>query len=209
MRSRCVNKPYSKTTDFGWIKGYPLNKNGVPGAPPKPGPGYGFHTGVDYVTADRKIKAPQDSTVTARGYDSVNGNYLVLQTGNIRDWFAHIAAYTVVVGDIVKKDQHIAYMGATGAATGIHVHHSVRKNGVLVDAEKLIKEVEMPTEKDVKDFFALLKGVPGQTGVPTKEQIASYTKKPWQELAANIAKTIKNELGTDYKPVLEQLYRKV
>lgn len=140
MRRRCVNSPYTKSTDFGWVKDYPLNRDY--NAPGKPGADYGFHTGVDYVSTDRLIVAPMDSVVSAKGYDSVNGNYLVLEANGYRDWFSHIQEYKVTTGS-VKAGQALAVMGATGAATGVHVHHSLRVNGVLVDAEKYVTEVNM------------------------------------------------------------------
>jgi septal ring factor EnvC (AmiA/AmiB activator) len=121
MRRRCVNSPYQITTVYGNVPGYPLNN--------------GFHTGVDYISSDSLIVAPMDSVISATGYDSVNGNYLVLDSNGYRDWFSHIKEYKLKSGS-VKAGQVLAVMGATGAATGVHVHHSLRVNGVMVDPEK-------------------------------------------------------------------------
>lgn len=125
MRSRCVSSPYQITTVYGNVEGYPLNN--------------GFHTGVDYVS-DGRILSPMDSVVSATGYDSENGNYLVLEANGYRDWFSHIKTdgYLVSKGQTVKRGQHIAYQGRTGSASGVHVHHSLRVNGVMVDPEKHI-----------------------------------------------------------------------
>lgn len=128
MRQRSVNAPYTITTVFGNVEGYPLNN--------------GFHTGVDYVSSDDLIVAPQDSIVTALGYDKTNGNYLVLEKDGYRDWFSHTSKYLVKKGDSVVRGQPIAVQGDTGSADGVHNHHSLRVNGVLVDPEQHISKGE-------------------------------------------------------------------
>lgn len=124
MRIRCVDVGYRLTLTFGYHKGYPLNN--------------GYHYGTDYVHENRNIVAPQDGKVTSRGYNKTSGNYLVVEGNGFRDYFAHLEAYKVNVGDTVKMGDSIAVMGNTGYSTGTHVHHSVRKDGVLVDAEEYI-----------------------------------------------------------------------
>lgn len=138
MRSRCVSAPYTIKTVYGNVEGYPLNN--------------GFHTGVDYIS-DGRILAPMDATVTAISKTVNDGNYLVLEAPGYRDWFSHIkeGGYKVSVGQQVKRGQHVADQGATGFATGVHVHHSLRKNGVMVDPElNITKEGEdMATNAEI------------------------------------------------------------
>jgi hypothetical protein len=152
MRSRCVSSPYTITTEFGWVEGYPLNKSYSTTIPkPNDGKDYGFHTGTDYIS-DGRILAPADSTVAGTGYDSVNGNYLILESLNHRDWFSHIKTdgFLVKTGETVKRGQHVAWQGRTGSATCVHVHHSLRKNGVMVDPELNITEEVMATDSLTK-----------------------------------------------------------
>jgi hypothetical protein len=140
MRQRSVNNPYRITTVFGNVPGYPLNN--------------GFHTGTDYVSDDKLIVAPMDSVVVAINYDDKNGNYLVLEKNGYRDWFSHIASYRVSVGQAVTKGQPLAVMGRTGQASGVHNHHSLRVNGVLVDPELYItKGNTMNTKERVQAVF--------------------------------------------------------
>jgi hypothetical protein len=146
-RRRCVNSPFRITTVYGNVPGYPLNN--------------GFHTGVDYVSNDSLIVAPMDSVISATGYDSVNGNYLVLDSNGYRDWFSHIKEYKLKSGS-VKAGQALAVMGATGAATGVHVHHSLRVNGVMVDPEKYITEVNMPVKTSISTARILGEGILGR-----------------------------------------------
>ena len=41
---------------------------------------------------------------------------------------------------IVKKGQIIGYVGATGRATGSHLHYEILANGQLLDPLKLLTE---------------------------------------------------------------------
>lgn len=178
MRARCVSSPYTISTPYGNVPGYPLNN--------------GFHTGTDYVS-DGRILAPMDSKVTATGYDSVNGNYLVLEAPGYRDWFAHIKAggYLVAVGQLVKRGQHIAWQGRTGSASGVHVHHSLRKNGVMVNPELHITEADMIGAEDIGPMRIVMSEVEGWNG--RKVHAGEYDKiiseawvgKPWETFITN------------------------
>lgn len=151
MRIRAVTSPYQITQKYGYDPTYPLNN--------------GNHYGTDYVTGDKKILAPQDAKVTAKGFDNTNGNYLVLEANGYRDWFSHLSSYSVGLGDTVKQGQVVGYMGKTGAATGTHLHHSLRVNGVMVDPEQHITGKEgnkmFPNNGDLDNFA-------GRTGWPGK-----------------------------------------
>ena len=47
--------------------------------------------------------------------------------------YAHTSENTVVVGQLVKKDDPIAKVGTSGRSTGPHLHFEVFKNGRHVD----------------------------------------------------------------------------
>lgn len=153
MRIRAVTGNYRISTDFGWVKGYPLHTDPNDPVIPLserakyPGPGYGWHTGKDYVSNNREVVAPQDSRVVSRGYDKTNGFYIVLESNGYRDWFSHLVGVSIKVniGEFVKQGQLLATMGNTGYASGVHLHHSLRLNGVLVDPELYIMEKRMIT----------------------------------------------------------------
>lgn len=194
MRNRCVSSPYTKTTPFGYVEGYPLNG--------------GFHTGVDYIS-DGRILSPMDSVVMAIGHDSTNGNYLVLESGGYRDWFSHIKTngYKVSKGQLVAIGQYIADQGETGAADGVHVHHSLRINGgPLVDAEQYITE-----GGDMQEEIDRLLGHITRREAEVKElkkevaRLLGHVKNREQEV-----KDLKKQLGTEYKPYAgEQLFTQV
>ncbi len=95
-----------------------------------------FHDGID-IKANRgtPVYAAQDGRVVyssrkIRGY----GNMIVVRhEGDFATVYAHHQKNLVRYGQAVKKGQLIAYVGATGKATGPHLHFEVRKNRMPVD----------------------------------------------------------------------------
>ena len=71
-------------------------------------------------------------TTYVPGYDY--GMYVVIDHGNgYQTLYAHCSAIYVSVGQVVNKGDCIAAVGATGWATGPHLHFEVRKDGVRID----------------------------------------------------------------------------
>jgi murein DD-endopeptidase MepM/ murein hydrolase activator NlpD len=44
-------------------------------------------------------------------------------------YYGHCSSLAVSVGDVVQQGDVIAYMGATGVASGVHVHFEYRPLG--------------------------------------------------------------------------------
>ena len=60
--------------------------------------------------------------------------YVVIDHGSgYQTLYAHCSAIYVSVGQVVNKGDCIAAVGATGWATGPHLHFEVRKDGVRID----------------------------------------------------------------------------
>jgi murein DD-endopeptidase MepM/ murein hydrolase activator NlpD len=164
-----VYNPYKLTQRFGYDPSYPYNG--------------GNHTGVDYTSPSLKIIAPQDSKVTVIARENASGNYLVLENGLYRDFFGHIkdGGYLVTVGQQVKQGQEIAIMGRTGEATGVHVHHGLRLNGILVDAEKYINGGQAMADKITPDVSKILQhGILARNAVAGRAySLDGSTGTPW------------------------------
>ena len=87
-----------------------------------------FHTGIDIRTpAGTPVLATASGMVVASQMHETYGNMVVIDHGNgFETLFAHNQELVVSVGDKVEKGDIIAYSGATGRATGNHVHYEVR-----------------------------------------------------------------------------------
>lgn len=90
------------------------------------------HNGVDLRNPKgTPIKVVDDGVVTFAGYKGSFGNLVKVSHGNgIETWYAHCSSILVGIGDVVRKGDQIATVGATGRATGYHLHFEVRKNGI-------------------------------------------------------------------------------
>ncbi len=94
-----------------------------------------MHTGVDFgAPYGASIHAAGGGTVILAHYSSGYGNCVVIDHGNgVTTLYGHCSALLVSAGDIVQQGQTIARVGATGMATGPHLHFEVRHNGVPVN----------------------------------------------------------------------------
>jgi murein DD-endopeptidase MepM/ murein hydrolase activator NlpD len=113
-------------------------------SPPLAGPptdGFGprgtrFHAGLDY-------PAPRGTPVAAAGAGVVTyagplpggwGKTVTVSHGaDVRTMYAHLSAVRVEVGARVEAGETVGLVGATGYATGPHLHFEVRVRGAAVD----------------------------------------------------------------------------
>ncbi len=89
------------------------------------------HRGLDFAGLDNSaILAVAPGVVTWSGRQRGYGNLIEIDHG--RGWvtrYGHNASNLVAPGDYVKPGQTIALMGATGRATGTHLHFEVLYRG--------------------------------------------------------------------------------
>ncbi len=104
-----------------------------------PAPGYvssGFgtrwgrlHAGID-IAGPGSVKAADNGRVIEAGWHGDYGNCVIIDHGNgLQTLYAHMSSVKVKVGDVVAQGKVIGVKGATGDATGVHLHFEVRKNG--------------------------------------------------------------------------------
>lgn len=94
-----------------------------------------FHEGVD-LGADygETVRAAAAGTIVAAGWDGGYGLKIDIDHGNgYHTWYAHLSHIDVSVGERVYKGETIAAVGATGFATGPHLHYQVMLDGRPID----------------------------------------------------------------------------
>jgi murein DD-endopeptidase MepM/ murein hydrolase activator NlpD len=106
-------------------------------ANPFGGGGYNYHLGTDIGAAcGVAIYAAHGGTVNYAGWNGVYGYFVRISHGSgVQTEYGHIQSGGVLVkvGQSVDVGQQIAKVGATGGATGCHLHYGVRINGVVTD----------------------------------------------------------------------------
>jgi len=96
-----------------------------------------FHSGVDIAAGGgAPVVAPADGIVTLApppGF-SLEGNLVILDHGmGLSSAFLHLSRASVRPGQAVRQGEPIGVVGATGRATGPHLHWSLVWNGARVD----------------------------------------------------------------------------
>lgn len=95
-----------------------------------------FHTGIDYPgTTGTAVTAAASGRVTYAGWSAGGWGYLVTiaHSDGVRTLYAHLSRVGVRVGQKVATGQRIGRIGASGHATGPHLHFEVRLRGAAID----------------------------------------------------------------------------
>lgn len=107
--------------------------NGTPGS---------YHSGMDIAAPSGTIfVAPADGVVTlaAAAPFTLEGKLLMIDHGmGLNSAFLHGSELLVKIGDIVRQGQPIGKVGATGRASGPHLHWGMKWNSARIDPKLLI-----------------------------------------------------------------------
>lgn len=98
------------------------------------------HAGLDVaIPTGTPITAPADGVVLDADDYYFCGKTLFIDHGNgLITMHCHLSEFVAKVGDPVKQGQRVGLSGATGRATGPHLHWSVYLNGVSVEPELFV-----------------------------------------------------------------------
>lgn len=121
--------PFSQSTTDPVLGFYGMRLNPVTGQ-------WRLHAGQDFSVAyGSSIPAAGDGQISAVGFDSGRGNYVVIDHGNgIATHYFHMAALSQLqVGDTVQRGARIGAVGSTGNSTGPHLHWETHVNGTAID----------------------------------------------------------------------------
>jgi murein DD-endopeptidase MepM/ murein hydrolase activator NlpD len=102
--------------------------------------GEDYHHGLD-ISADHgsPVYATADGTVVTASREGAYGNLVTIDHGyGLETRYGHLSKYDVKSGAKVKRGQIVGRVGATGRATGPHLHYEVRVNGRLLNPLQLL-----------------------------------------------------------------------
>ncbi|MFM6949587.1 MAG: M23 family metallopeptidase [Novosphingobium sp.] len=117
--------------------------NGTPGS---------YHSGTDIATgaSGTPFVAPADGVVmlAAENPFTLEGRLLMIDHGmGLNSAFLHCSDHAVALGDRVNQGQVIGRIGATGRATGPHLHWSLKWREARLDAELFVPPMRGDTNR--------------------------------------------------------------
>ena len=116
------------------------------------------HKGIDYAApTGTRVKATADGYVEFSGrHQGGYGNLVVLRhQSKYTTWYGHLSriAEGVRKGSRVSQGDVIGYVGATGLATGPHLHYEFRINDVHQNPLRVVMPSAPPITADVRAQF--------------------------------------------------------
>ena len=102
------------------------------------------HRGVDYgAPHGTPVRSVGDGVVEFAGWQNGYGNVVKVQHGKERSTlYAHLSRIDVHKGQTIEQGQRLGAVGATGWATGPHLHFEFQLNGQHVDPLSLAKAAD-------------------------------------------------------------------
>jgi murein DD-endopeptidase MepM/ murein hydrolase activator NlpD len=102
---------------------------------------YRAHNGIDYAAASgTPVYAVGDGVIRRAGNGGSYGNVVdISHNRGYASRYAHLRGFAsgIRVGTRVKQGEVIGYVGATGLATGPHLHYEFHENGRAVDPNSI------------------------------------------------------------------------
>ena len=126
---RCTPRPHASRIALAWPVLGPI---GSPFGPR----GFRFHSGIDIVApGGTPVRAAAEGKVAYAGWAPGGWGKLVIvdHASGTRSMYAHLSTVGVKVGEAVVGGSRVGRVGATGDATGPHLHFEVRIRGASVD----------------------------------------------------------------------------
>lgn len=129
-----VERPQGGPVSFAWPVHGPITSPFGMRVDPVTGR-YQLHSGIDIgARYGVPIQASADGIVLYAGWYGGYGNAIILDhASGLSTLYAHCSAMYVTEHQWIQRGQVIGAVGATGWATGPHLHFEIRVNGVPVD----------------------------------------------------------------------------
>ena len=116
------------------------------------------HKGIDYAApTGTRVKATGDGVIEHAGRHSGGyGNLVVLRhQSKYTTWYGHLSSFAKGIrkGARVAQGEIVGYVGATGLATGPHLHYEFRINDVHQNPLRVVLPAAPPISPDLKPAF--------------------------------------------------------
>jgi murein DD-endopeptidase MepM/ murein hydrolase activator NlpD len=109
------------------------------------------HRGVDYsAPSGAPVVAIAAGRVLSASFDRANGRMVRLRhSSGYESYYLHLSAFApgIKAGASISQGEMVGRVGATGLATGPHLHYGLKKNGVFVNP--LIEHRNLPPGEPV------------------------------------------------------------
>ena len=134
------------------------------------------HEGTDYAAGyGTPVRSTADGVVMIAGRNGGYGNLIEIRHANaIRTRYGHLSKFAkgLHVGVRVRQEQIIGYVGATGLATGPHLHYEFLVNGRPTNPQRKDAGAGEPVAAKLKSAFDTVRAQllaelePAPTGLP-------------------------------------------
>ena len=106
-----------------------------------------FHPAIDISTpTGQPVYATATGHISSASRNGAYGNLVEIDHGfSLSTRYGHLSDFTVKPGDTVLRGEIIGYVGATGRATGSHVHYEVWTGGRTINPMRLLAESQPET----------------------------------------------------------------
>ncbi len=139
-----------------------------------------MHKGVDFgAPTGTPIYAAGSGTIAEITKNSSYGNYVrIRHNGEYQTAYAHMSKFAkgLKKGDRVKQGDVIGYVGATGRATGPHLHYEILVDGAQVNPAKVkMASGDKLTGKQLKAFEAQMAKIDAERKRQADQQLIAET----------------------------------
>ena len=115
------------------------------------------HLAVDFgAPTGAPVVAVANGTVTTAGWNGGYGNLVQIRHSNgLTTGYAHLSRFRsgLRAGAVVKQGDVIGFVGATGLATGPHLHYMMTRNGKVINPLSMKAEPPVPVAAGLKAEF--------------------------------------------------------
>jgi murein DD-endopeptidase MepM/ murein hydrolase activator NlpD len=115
------------------------------------------HLAVDYAApVGTPVQAVANGTVVTAGWSGGYGNLVQIRhSSGLTTGYAHLSKISPVLhkGTVVKQGQWIGSVGATGLATGPHLHYMMSRNGTFINPGVVKTEPPVPIAAALKPQY--------------------------------------------------------